>query len=199
MPIPVKYLNVRSNPWIVGCIDHLGRPAGRVHVDPHEHSPVPATFVGCRFAEVKEIEAAKTMKLGKREIETAPARHDHRIAYSKENVSIPNSGYYRDAIKRGDLLPADEKTARHCGIAKFVKPEEALEKCRTEAIKNFNDSTGEDAHAEMGASEPLWLLTAEEQKSADDKAADAAKSVASSAAVTPPIAPPKPADPKGAL
>lgn len=156
MPIPQRQLLVLPNPWVVGCIDHLGRPAGRLPVDYYEHSQVPATFVGCRFAEVKEIEAAKFQRLGKIEVPFEPAHHDHRIIYSKEPVAIPNSAYYRDALKRGDLIAADARTAAAAGLSKFVKPEEALRAARAEAIGHFNASTGDNAHAEMGAFEPLW-------------------------------------------
>lgn len=189
MPIPIRQLLVLPNPWVVGCIDHLGRPAGRLPVDFYEHSQTPATFVGCRFAEVKEIAAAQIQKLGKREIEIAPARHDHRIAYSREPVSIPNSAYYRDAIKRGDLIAADERTARVSGLVKFVKPEEALAKAREEAIKHFNDHTAEDAHEEMGACEPLWFDDEPTGGSPAAKTASSAPAVATS----------KPTDSKGGV
>lgn len=214
MPVPVRRLLVRPNPWIEGCIDHFGRPAGRVAVDPHEHSPIPATFVGCKFVDIKETVPEQITKIGKREISTAPARHDHRIAYSKEDVSIPNTGYYRDALKRGDLFPADAKTARAVGIAKFVPPDEALKQARESAIEHFNANTGEDAHAEMHAEyeggEPLWLATeadlaaesvASQANATAEASAESAPKKASAKSIAPPPLPaPDPtSDPKGGV
>lgn len=200
MPVPVQKLLVRPNPWIEGCIDHLGRPAGRVHVDPQHGHVTYATFVGCKFVDVVETTPEQSIKVGKKEIPTAPARHDHRIAYSKEAVALPNTGYYRDALKRGDLFPEDEATARAAGIAKFVPPEDALKRARENAIAHFNANTGENAHAEMNelfqGGEPIWLADEAEQAAADKAVVKAATK---SATPAPAPSADKTIDPKGAV
>lgn len=203
MPVPVQKLLVRPNPWIEGCIDHLGRPAGRVHVDPQHGHVTYATFVGCKFVDVVETTPEQSIKVGKKEIPTAPARHDHRIAYSKEAVALPNTGYYRDALKRGDLFPEDEATARAAGIAKFIPADEALVAARKNAIAHFNANTGDDAHAEMhemfGGGEPLWLATEDEQAATDKVAAKMPAASAKGAAPVSVTTTDKTTDPKGGV
>jgi len=157
MPVPVTRLRVFPNPYIKETIDHLGRPAGRVKCDHYEHSKT--GLVGAKFAEVVETHPAQSYKVGKLNYTTAPARHDHRIAYSRVAVEIPNTGYYREAVKRGDLFAADKKTWVACGGAAltFVDPATALAKAKKETIEHFDASTGDGAHAEMGGHEPLWF------------------------------------------
>jgi hypothetical protein len=157
MPVPVSRLRVHQNPYIKETIDHLGRPAGRVKCDHYEHAKT--GLVGAKFVDVVETHAAQSFKVGALSYVTAPARHDHRIAYSRVPVEIPNTGYYRDAIKRGDLFAADRKTWVASGGAAltFVEPATALAKAKKEALEHFDASTGEGAHEEMGSHEPLWF------------------------------------------
>ncbi|HEY8624293.1 MAG TPA: hypothetical protein VIM74_10565, partial [Casimicrobiaceae bacterium] len=70
-----------------------------------------------------------------------------------------NTGYYRDAIKRGDLFAADRKTWVASGGAAitFVEPAVALAKAKKEALEHFDGSTGEGAHEEMGGHGPIWF------------------------------------------
>lgn len=183
MPVPVPRLRVHPNPFVGSdhdgsSIDHLGRPAGRLPCDYHEHSKT--GWVGAKLTDLIETAPAQSFKIGKRSFDTAPARIEHRVAYSKIAVDIPNTAYYRDAIKRGDLFAADKKSWVASGGAAmtFVEPATALMKARANAIAFFNAATGDGAHAEMGSSEALWF--------GDDGAV-----AAPTALTTPPI---KPAD-----
>lgn len=196
MPIPVSRLRVHPNPYVGSdhdgsSIDHLGRPAGRVPYDPYEDSPrmPPDIGVGAKFANIRETHAAKSMRFGKRSVEHQAARFDHRIAYSKVAVELPNTGYYRDAVKSGHLFAADKKTwVASGGAAKdFVEPTVALAKAKADAIKHFDNATGEDAHKEMGAHEPLWF-------GGDEPAAPTATTALPAAAASAAPTPPKPAD-----
>jgi len=169
MPIPVKNLRVFPNPYIHGGLDHLGRPAGRTPYDPqHKHAPK-EIGVGAKLVEVVEIAEAPSFKLGKKTFVTGPARHDHRVAYSRDVIELPNTGYYRDAIVTGVLFAADVKTwvASGGAAATFVKPEEALAKAREREIVHFNAATGENAHEEMGAFEPIWFGADDDSEPSD--------------------------------
>lgn len=179
MPITVRELSVVPNPWIEDCIDKRGFPAGRVHVDHHEHSPIQGSFVGCKIVDVREIASAVVQKIGKKTIEISAAVNDHRVAYVRKPLNIPNTAYYRDAISRGELFAADMKTAKAAGLTKFVPVEEAMSAARKNAIAHFDARTEEDAFnqlAEMDESypdhEPLWLKSDEELE-AEAKAAKA--------------------------
>lgn len=157
MPIPIRTLKVHPNPYVGDTIDHLGRPAGRVKCDYYEHSKT--GFVGAVLTDFVEVSPAIEHKIDGRSFSVVPAQHDHRVAYSRVAVEIPNTAYYRDAIKRGDLFAADVKTFVAAGgaAAQFVDPAKALAAARDAEIARFNAATGDDAHAEMGAFEPLWI------------------------------------------
>lgn len=177
MPIPVNRLRVHPNPFIVGTVDHLGRPAGRVPYDPFEDAPrkLPDIGVGAKQTDVVVVAPAQSVRVGNQDFETSPARVDHRVSYSRVAVEIPNTPYYREAIQHGNLFAADRKTWTASGGSpnSFVEPKEALAKAREAAIGHFDASTGEDAHKEMGAHEPLWF--GGEEPSAQKPAASAGK------------------------
>jgi len=174
----LRTLRVHPNPYILGTVDHLGRPAGRVRCDYYEHAKT--GFVGAQLTDFVEVQPAVEQRMGGRTFVHSQARHDHRVTYSKVAVEIPNTAYYRDAIKRGDLFAADKKTWVACGgaAASFVEPKEALAKAKAEAIEHFDAATGEDAHKEMGAFEPIWIgdeAPAAPAAAAKQKPADASK------------------------
>ncbi len=152
MPFPTKKLKVHPNPWTY--IDHLGRPAGRLPFDGFEHSQSPGA-VGASITDVVQLQSAMVMRVAGRDLEVNPAQHDHRITYSKEAVEIPNTAYYRDAIKRLDLIAADSATAKECGL-KFEDPTKVLAKCKEEAVAKFNAEAAEDAYSRFDSVEPLY-------------------------------------------
>lgn len=157
MPFPNNKLKVHPNPWVY--IDHEGRPAGRLPFDVFEHSPSPGA-VGATITDVKLLQSAMTMRVAGLNLEVNPAQYDHRITYSKESVEIPNTAYYRDAIKRADLVAADEATAQVAGI-KFEEPSKVLSKLKDAAVSRFNAETAEDAYSRFGSVEPIYISSAQ--------------------------------------
>lgn len=175
MPFPTAKLKVLPNPW--QYIDHFGQPAGRLPPDPYEDSPS-AGPVGARMTDVKEVQKAQMMRVAGVDMEVGSAQHTHRFVYAKEPVSIPNTPYYRNAVKCGDLVAADSKTASLCGV-KFEDPKSVLAKAKAAAIAKFDAETDEDAYKLFGSVEPLYVQ--------DDAAASAP------AVKTAPVIPPAPA------
>src|SRR6478752_10448461 len=152
MPFLNKKLRVYPNPWTY--IDHLGRPAGRLPFDGFEHSQSPGS-VGASITDVTQVQSAMVMRVAGRDLEVNPAQHDHRITYAAGYVEIPNTAFYRDALKRLDLVAADKETASEAGI-KFEDPKKVLDSYKAEAIAKFNAETAEDAYARFGAVEPNY-------------------------------------------
>lgn len=58
-------------------------------------------------------------------------------------VQLPDLPTYRNALRSGDLLPANEATARLVGRP-FVPPEEALREAEMRAAARWRAETGED-------------------------------------------------------
>lgn len=152
MPFPTTKLKVLPNPWTY--IDHNGQPAGRLPFDGYEHSPGPGA-VGASITDVKLVQKAMVMRVAGADLEVNPAQHDHRITYSKDPVSIPNTKYYIDALRRGDLVAADKETALIAGL-KFEDPTKVLAVLKAAAVKAFDAETAENAYARFGSVEPLY-------------------------------------------
>jgi hypothetical protein len=152
MPFPTKKLKVHPNPWCY--IDHLGRPAGRLPFDSFEHSQSPGA-VGATITDVKQIQSAMVMRVAGRDLEVNPAQHDTRITYSKDAVEIPNTAYYRDALRRLDLVAADSATAQEVGM-KYEDPNKVLSRLKDEAVTRFDAETAEDAYARFGSVDPIY-------------------------------------------
>jgi hypothetical protein len=135
--------------------------------------------------DVKLVEPAKTLKIGKKPVELTPDVYDRRTAYSKSPVEIPNTDYYRTAIRHGDLFAADARTAAAAGIP-FVEPELAMKAAREAAIQHFNDSTAVDvgsdgkpldsksAYEQYDSPEPLWLADEDAAAPAQTKSSGSA-------------------------
>lgn len=136
MPLPIKTLSVLPNPW--AAIDHQGRPSGVVLCDPVEHVPTrgdePRRFVGATMA-------ARML----REFPPGDPRsneQDTTWTFVTEPVALPNTGYYRERIRSGELIAADSKTSRVAGQKNFVPPATALADARTAAIANWERDVG---------------------------------------------------------
>lgn len=171
MPLPSNKLRVYPNPW--SYIDHLGRPAGRLPFDGFEHSPSPGA-VGARLTDVKLVMAANVMRVANRDLEVQFPQHDHRVTYTAEPVTIPATAYYRDAIRRSDLVPADAETSALAGI-QHVDAKIKLAGLRKEAIERFNAETGENAFAVFGSNEPIFEPQQSPTVAANTDSATAAK------------------------
>src|SRR5690242_46357 len=108
MPLRVPTLRVFANPWTY--IDEHGRPVGVCMVDVNHHVPDPSRFVGARrVAELLEKERVEVVK--GREHTTKAARHKLHIEYATEAEEVPNTAYYRERIRGGELFAADAQTA----------------------------------------------------------------------------------------
>lgn len=171
MPFPNSKLRVFPNPWVF--VDHLGRPAGRLPFDAYEGSPS-FGFVGATLTDVKLIAKEMVFRVAGQDIPVNPAQHDHRITYSKEPVEIQNTAYYRDAVKRLDLIAADSETASTCGLL-FVDPSRVLAKQKAEAIAKFDAETAEDAWKRFGAVEPIYTSSVPETVQSAPVKVEAAK------------------------
>ena len=111
--MPKKTLNVYADPY--GALDHEGRPAHACPTDP-THTPGARRWVGAGLsAETKLVDklyddVAKAVAGGLHE-----HPQDTVFAFETEPVTLPSTPYYRERIRHGELIPADEKTAREAG------------------------------------------------------------------------------------
>lgn len=129
-----KTLRVYANPW--HALDSEGRPAGACACDPDYHTPA-RKFVGATL-EAKETRKAVPAK-------GITARHDITYAFSTEAQEIPLTVYYLEAVKRGELIAADEASAKACGFAPdtFKDPAVCLAEERRAAARQFQINYGE--------------------------------------------------------
>lgn len=94
--------------------DHLGRPACAIPADPLEHTSF-RRWIGAKpKTSVKRPKV--TRMIGGQLTTLVEADYDIEWEFSATPVEIPNTGYYRDRLKEGSLLPADEATAKAAGI-----------------------------------------------------------------------------------
>lgn len=141
---PSKLLRVLANPWLHIHIyaDGVPRPACAVPVDLAEHVPGPTNrCVGARIESVVETQKRLTMRVGTKSVQRRPKREEIYWAFASDPETIPNTGYYRDRIQEGALIPADAETAKLAGVP-FVEPAQALALARETAIAAFNAANG---------------------------------------------------------
>ncbi len=167
-----KTLRVYANPY--QHLDHEGRPANACPCDPDNHTP-DRRFVGATIKATKTEEADP--KLGKE------ARYDRFFEFTEEKVEIPNTDYYRRAIKSGQLIAADEETAKLCGFYKgeYLDPKAVLETEKKEALKRFRAERGEDPPCFPGEQIKAWDDADAKAKADAEKAEKAAKKAAAKA------------------
>lgn len=119
MPKPPPSLSVLPNPY--AALDSDGEPAAAMpRVD------LKNLYIGA------SIDRART--------------NEQKTKYlfdTKTEVRVPDLPTYRNALRSGDLLAADEATARAVGIA-FVPPAKALENAAAQAAARWRAETGED-------------------------------------------------------
>jgi hypothetical protein len=151
MPIREKTLRVYPNPWTY--IDHLGRPAGVVRLDPFEHNSNRA-WVGARIADVTVTRKAVTEIIRGKAFQGNASDHDITWEFDDGPIEIPNTAYYRGEINAGSLIAADKLTAQQSGIssADFLDPKQLLDAMKAQAIKDYDAQNGEGAHASFAAS-----------------------------------------------
>lgn len=114
----LRTLKVFPNPY--KRYDHEGRPCNALPFEPEGdgvNSFDSRRFVGAQLS-VKILE----------QFPQGDARQtvqDNVFVFSDEAVVVKDTPYYRDALKRGDLIPADPETARKVNKI-FIDPAKAL-------------------------------------------------------------------------
>lgn len=133
--MPKRVLRVYVNPYTF--IDHEGRPAG---VFPHD----PAYLPGQMHVGLSRVESTVTEKRDPTK-DPRPSLTDrvhHYDAEIQEVPDVPGQNHYRQGIREGSLIPADEATAKAVGM-KFEDPQAALTRARVKAVKDWTDAHGE--------------------------------------------------------
>lgn len=147
MPVQIRTLKVRANPWIGhDTINNLGLPVGRVPVEqpPGGFDP---RLVGARIKRaIKVSEAPKDAPL-------AQESHELEIEYDTEPATVANTDYYRRRVLRGELIAADRAsfTAAGGSARDFEEHQKHLDRQRTAAIAEFDDRNGAGAFDALGA------------------------------------------------
>jgi hypothetical protein len=139
-----KQVRVVANPFHV--LDHRGRPCG---VFPEEPRAVGQHlgYVGAK------VDTSKTKVLrAKAEGDIRPSFQNTEYAFSADAVSVPTTPYYRQGLRSGAILPADEATATWAGVT-FSPPASALEQARKTAEAAFERAYGEGSLAEARGQE----------------------------------------------
>lgn len=144
----MKMLQVIPNPY--GVLDADGKPTAIV---PCHSRHAPGEFVGAtktmvELAPAEYVDVAKVVG-GRKVIEQKLAQYDRSkasFAFLTEPVEVPADGtagaYYRDRVREGALVAADQYTAGKCGV-QFEQPEKVLTRERDKAAKEFMRQFGE--------------------------------------------------------
>lgn len=174
-----RTLKVYANPY--KTLDGEGRPC---HVLPYEpEGDGVKTFDDRRF-----VGATLKVKVLEKFPDGDPRQtvQENTFVFSDEPALVKDTPYYRHALKRGDILPADAETARLAGL-KFVEPKEALAAHRDAAVQVFENV---EKHEETPEKAPDTLKShafgpmaeaVAARKKADDEAKEAAKKAAAAA------------------
>lgn len=129
-----KSVVVLPNPW--HSIDHEGRPAG--HCPRERTNPTPGHQGHVCCSMVAQLgPALPDGHQGTRDQDTC-------WHFSKEPQSFddPND-FYKNALRNGEIFPADERTAKYAGV-EFKPFDKLLEESRAEANKKWKGVTGEN-------------------------------------------------------
>lgn len=149
MPAP-KYLSVLPNPH--AFLDADGNPAGAFPRDAADTGGA-ARYVGATV-EPLVLDPGETMTATRRASPGAkPATVTATLRPSREKVvfrfdtttpeMVPNTGYYRQALQRGEIFPADEATARAAGVKDWKGPEDASRRAGEAAAARHVAERGE--------------------------------------------------------
>lgn len=129
----------RATLWVVvnpfaAPLDEQGRPCTIVQFDP-DHTPAGTVRrIGCSL-DRKPLADHRPRRPGSHASPAQYPRFDTSVVYDLAAKPVPHSVYHVALLKSGDLVPANETTAKICGM-KFVDPgvqvEAALEKAVAE-------------------------------------------------------------------
>lgn len=138
-------LRVVPNPY---ChLDEDGEPAGACPADP-AHAGGARRWVGA----VLDTERTKLLdrdsegrKIRRPKWDTTGTDQITKFKFSADVVELPQSVYYLDRIRDGELIAADEETSRKAFGAgsKYVPAKEALAKHRGLAVERHEAAYGE--------------------------------------------------------
>ena len=173
-------LVVWPNPF--HALDHKGRPACAVRLDP-DVSAGERRYIGA---------ACKAELLRKFTDEDHPGaavaddhagHYDVTFDFEFAPVEVPDTGYHRDRIRDGELIPGNKSSARRSwagGIKReFEEPIALLKRERDAASELWSqEHDGEEAPAakiEVAAPKPKPAPSAEPSKAADEKPVDASR------------------------
>lgn len=130
MPKRPATLLVFSNPYLHLTED--GEPMCVVAWDPEGHNP-DRGFVGARVAH----EIIQTFAPG----DARQTEQRTWFEFDHDPVRLPETSYYRQALMRGELVAADEETAKKLG-RKFKDPQTVLKAAKAAAIAKWTSMHG---------------------------------------------------------
>jgi hypothetical protein len=145
-----RVLRVCTNPF--RSTDPQGRPCHVVQLDPMDpRYPRDARGwrgeVGSRILSAEEVRPAPAGRdKDGHELTLQAARHDRVWGFRREPLELPLTDYYRRAVRDGDLLAADEESARLCGVP-FADPE--VVRFETQRATGASDAEWLDAPAPL--------------------------------------------------
>jgi hypothetical protein len=128
-------IRVLPNPY--ASLDADGNPNGAF-----QHEGVPGAFIGARLVKADPNHREPNVGAMIAGLAKAPL---WRFEFDDvDPVELDASPHLLYAIRHGELLPADEATARECGL-KFVPVGDALAAAKDKACKAFKAETGKEA------------------------------------------------------
>lgn len=151
MPLPLKHFRVLPNPWLL--MHHELGPQCAKQVDPAGREPKFLAYVGAQLVVVKPTDR-EDVKVGERTVS------DPRGDGTKARFIFPSlkpgflegtpievsskSAYYRQALENGEIVPADEATAKavKCMFA-------SLGAAKADAVGKFDGEHGTGTWAEL--------------------------------------------------
>jgi hypothetical protein len=171
--MPKRYLRVYANPYTF--IDPEGRPAG---VYSHDPAHLPGQMhVGIVRLETTVTEKRDPSKDTRSSLMDLVHHYDGEVQEIAYAPGDPGFKHYRDGLRSGDLIAADEATAKAAGL-KFEDPGEVLGRARLKAVREWTDAhdgeppafvADEEAHAHV----PDMLAGRRPKRPGTDRNADA--------------------------
>lgn len=127
----LRTLKVYPNPYKV--YDHEGRPCNVVPFEPEGDGV--STFDSRKFVGAQlKVKVLKKFPEG----DARQTEQENTFEYQDDPVTVRDTPYYREALRRGDLIAADAETARKLG-KKFVDPKKVLETEKAGAIHYYEN------------------------------------------------------------
>jgi hypothetical protein len=127
-------LLVLPNPY--AALDKNGMPAGAVRYDPEVGRPGVVHYIGVEVTK-KPIDTPENKAREQRE-----QRRETTFVWAQRPLQIPGTAFHVDLVRTGQILAADQPTARACKIW-FVPPAKALEQARQAATARWEAERGE--------------------------------------------------------